>query len=72
MSSIHIFWPVLVQVFLTLAMFIFLGARKAKAVKACQVKRQQATLDNQVWPKDVVKFSIQLTAFFPSSLVLTN
>jgi hypothetical protein len=40
MSSSHIFWPVLVQIFLTLAMLIFLGARKAKAEKACQVSPQ--------------------------------
>jgi len=57
MSSSNIFWPVLAQVFLTLAMFILLGARKAKAVKAGQVNRQQAALDNRVWPKDVVKVS---------------
>ena len=57
MSSSHIFWPVLVQVFLTLMMFIVLGARKVKAVKAGKVNRQQAALDNWVWPEDVVKVS---------------
>ena len=55
MSSSYIFWPVLAQVFLTLAMFIFLGARKARAVKAGQVNRKQAALDNRVWPEDVLK-----------------
>jgi len=57
MGSSHIFWPVLAQVFLTLVMFIVLGARKAKAVKAGKVNRQQAALDNRVWPEDVVKVS---------------
>lgn len=57
MSSSHIFWPVLAQVFLTLVMFIVLGARKAKVVKAGNVNRQQAALDNRVWPEDVVKVS---------------
>ncbi|MDI9245185.1 MAPEG family protein [Marinobacter sp. CHS3-4] len=57
MNSTHIFWPVLAQVFLTLAMFILLGARKAAAVKAGKVNRQQAALDNRVWPEDVVKVS---------------
>ena len=55
MSSSAIFWPVLGQVFLTLVMFIVLGARKAKAVKSGQVNRQQAALDNRVWPEDVIK-----------------
>jgi len=57
MSSSHIFWPVLAQVFLTLVMFIVLGARKARTVKAGKVNRQQAALDNRVWPEDVVKVS---------------
>jgi hypothetical protein len=57
MSSNHIFWPVLAQVLLTLVMFIVLGARKAKAIKAGKVNREQAALDNRVWPENVVKVS---------------
>lgn len=57
MSSNHIFWPVLAQVLLTLVMFIILGARKAKAIKAGKVNREQAALDNRVWPENVVKVS---------------
>lgn len=57
MSPSHIFWPVLAQVFLTLIMFIVLGARKAKVVKTGKVNRQQAALDNRVWPENVVKVS---------------
>src|SRR5690554_8204107 len=47
MSSSHIFWPVLAQILLTLVMFIVLGARKAKAVKAGRVNRKEAALDNR-------------------------
>lgn len=57
MNSSHIIWPVLAQIFLTLIMFILLGVRKAKAVKAGEVNRQQAALNNRVWPEDVVKVS---------------
>jgi hypothetical protein len=57
MNSSHIFWPVLAQVFMTLAMFVFLGARKARAVKTGQVNRRQAALDSRVWPEDVVQVS---------------
>jgi hypothetical protein len=57
MNSIHIFWPVLAQVFLTLTMLILLGVRKTKAVKAGHVNRKQAALNNSVWPEDVLKVS---------------
>lgn len=57
MNSSYIFWPVLAQVFLTLAMFVVLGIRKAQAVKAGKVNRQEAKLNNRVWPEDVVQVS---------------
>ncbi len=57
MSSTNIFWPVFAQVFLTLVMFIVLGARKAKAVQRGSVNRKDAALDNRVWPDEVVKVS---------------
>ncbi|WP_342631458.1 MAPEG family protein [Marinobacter alkaliphilus] len=69
MSSSHIFWPVLAQVFLTLIMFIVLGVRKAKAVKAGQVNRQQAALDNRVWPEDVVKVSNNIANQFEAPVL---
>mgnify|MGYP003632809455 FL=1 len=47
----------LAQVLLTLVMFIVLGARKTKAIKAGKVNREQAALDNRVWPEYVVKVS---------------
>lgn len=57
MNSSHIIWPILAQIFLTLIMIIMLGMRKAKAVKVGEVNRQQAALNNRVWPEDVVKVS---------------
>lgn len=57
MSNSSVFWPVLAQVFLTLVMFILMGVRKARAVKAGQVDRQATALDNRQWPEDVVKVS---------------
>jgi len=57
MNSNHIIWPVLAQVFLTLSMFIVLGARKARAIKTGEVDRKQAALNNRLWPEDVIKVS---------------
>ncbi|WP_151703398.1 MAPEG family protein [Nitrincola alkalilacustris] len=77
MNSSNIFWPVLALVFLTLIMYIVLGARRAKAVKAGKVNRQQAALDNKVWPEDVIQVSNNITnqfeaptLFYVLSLVL--
>lgn len=69
MGSSHILWPVLAQVFLTLVMFIVLGMRKAKAVKAGGVNRQQAALDNRVWPEDVVKVSNNIANQFEAPVL---
>lgn len=57
MNSSYIIWPVLAQIYLTLAMFILLGVRKAKAVKAGEVNRKQAALNNREWPEYVIKVS---------------
>lgn len=69
MNSSDVFWPVLAQIFLTLAMFIMLGGRKAKAVKAGKVNRQQAALDNRVWPEDVVKVSNNIANQFEAPVL---
>lgn len=57
MNSSHIFWPLLAQVFLTLVMYILLGVKKAGVVRTGTVNRQQAALDNRVWPEEVLKVS---------------
>jgi hypothetical protein len=69
MNVNHIFWPVLAQTFLTLIMYIVLGVRKAKAVKACEVNRQQAALDNRVWPETVVKASNNIANQFEAPVL---
>ena len=69
MNSSYIFWPVLAQVLLTLIMFIVLGARKAKAVKAGKIDRQQAALDSRVWPEDVVKVSNNIANQFEAPVL---
>lgn len=69
MNSHYILWPVLAQVFLTLAMFILLGMRKVKAVKAGEVNRQQAALNNQVWPDAVVKVSNNIANQFEAPIL---
>lgn len=57
MNSSYIFWPVLAQVLLTLTVFTLLGVRKARAVKAGEVDRKQAALNNREWPDYVIKVS---------------
>jgi hypothetical protein len=52
-----ILWPVLAQIFLILTMYIVLGARKAKAVKARAVDLKATALNNKAWPDDVLKVS---------------
>mgnify|MGYP003662907757 CR=1 FL=1 len=79
MNSSYIFWPVLAQVLLTLIVFVVLGVRKAKAVKAGEVNRKAAALNNREWPEDVVKVSNNIAnqfefpvLFYVLCLVLHN
>lgn len=69
MNANHIFWPVLAQIFLALILYIVLGVRKAKAVKASEVNRQQAALDNRVWPEAVVKVSNNIANQFEAPVL---
>lgn len=69
MNSNYIFWPVLAQVFLTLIMFIVLGIRKARAVKAGEVNRQQSALNNRVWPESVIKVSNNIANQFEAPVL---
>ncbi|MFT7186658.1 MAG: hypothetical protein ACI84K_002061 [Pseudohongiellaceae bacterium] len=57
MNAELILWPVLVQITLTIVVFLLLGARKLKAVKARAVDLRKAALDNNAWPDDVRKVS---------------
>lgn len=69
MNSSNIFWPVLSQIFLTLTMFVMLGARKARAVRSGKVNRRQAALDNRVWPEEVVKISNNIANQFETPVL---
>lgn len=69
MNSNHIFWPILAQIFLTLIMFILLGVRKAKALKAGEVNRSETALNNRVWPEYVVKISNNIANQFETPVL---
>ncbi len=57
MNESLLIWPIMAQVILTIAVFIVLAVRKAKAVKSGEVDRNRAALDNKAWSDDVVKVS---------------
>jgi hypothetical protein len=57
MKSTLILGPVLVQIMLTIILFLILGVRKTKAIKAGAVDRAKAALDNGAWPDDVRQVS---------------
>lgn len=58
MNAALIFWPVLAQIALTLAIYIFLARRKAGAVKSRAVNMREAALDNRAWPESVSRCPI--------------
>ena len=51
------FIPLLAHIFLVFFLFIKLGIEKSAAVKAGQVDRKKAALDNLAWPENVLKVS---------------
>lgn len=57
MNATLILGPVLIQIMLTVALFLILGVRKTKAIKAGAVDRKKAALDNGAWPDDVRQVS---------------
>lgn len=57
MNFSSILLPVLIQISLTLIMFLILGVRKGRAVKAGEVDGKKAALNNSAWPNEVVKVS---------------
>lgn len=52
-----VFLPVLVQIFLTIFVFIALGIVKSRAVKLGQVDLEKRALHPDAWPDSVLKFS---------------
>jgi len=57
MNSNQIFWPVLVQMLITIFGFLLLGIRKTRALKTGAVDQEKAALDNDAWPDYVVVVS---------------
>ncbi len=55
MNPKWILLPVLLQILLTLLLFIRLGVVKAKATAAGRVDRKNAALHQEAWPEDVLK-----------------
>ena len=53
----HIFWPMALQISLTISMFFLLAARKAKSIKAGEIDKAKTALDNKAWNEHVVKVS---------------
>lgn len=69
MSNSTILLPMLVQISLTLFIFILLGIRKNSAIKAGGVDRGKAALDNSAWPVDVVKVSNNIANQFQTPVL---
>lgn len=57
MNSNQIFWPVLIQILITIAAFMLLGIRKGRAVKSGNVDMKKTALDNDAWPDYVLMVS---------------
>lgn len=69
MNAALIFWPVLAQIALTLAVYIILARRKAAAVRAHAVDLGRIALDNRAWPEAVVKVSNNLANQFEAPVL---
>ncbi len=69
MNINSILLPLLIQVSLTLIMFLILGARKTGAIKAGGVDRKKTALDNSAWPEPVVKASNNIANQFQTPII---
>jgi hypothetical protein len=54
MNSNLIFFPVIVQIFLTLFLYILLTLRKIRALKSGNVNESRRALFDDAWPIDVI------------------
>ena len=62
MNSNLIFWPMLVQILITVVGFMLLGIRKRRALKTDDVDVRKTALDNDAWPDEVVLPTVQALA----------
>ena len=69
MNNTLILWPVLVQITLTIVVFLMLAVRKARAITAGGIDRKKTALDNDAWPDEVLKVSNNLKNQFQTPVL---
>ncbi|MFT6733716.1 MAG: hypothetical protein ACJAS9_001906 [Polaribacter sp.] len=69
MQNTSILLPMLIQVSLTLFIFILLGIRKSSAIKAGGVDRTKTALNNSAWPESVLKVSNNIANQFQTPIL---
>jgi hypothetical protein len=55
MNNNYIFFPVIIQILLTLWLYIYLGIAKSKALKLGEVDEERRSLHNDAWPDSVLQ-----------------
>lgn len=69
MNNNLIFFPVLVQILLTIAMFVGLAIMKVIAIKAGDVDESKRALHSDAWPPYVLKFSNNISNQFETPVL---
>jgi len=69
MNATLILWPVLIQISLTMAIFLLLAVAKRKAIKAGGFDREKTALHNDAWPDGVLKVSNNLQNQFQTPVI---
>jgi hypothetical protein len=69
MNATLILWPVLVQISLTIVIFLLLAVAKRKAIKAGGFDRGKTALHNDAWPDAVLKVSNNLQNQFQTPVL---
>jgi hypothetical protein len=69
MNQQLIFWPVLLQILLTIYLFIPLAQRKKAAIRAGKYDKEKSALDNAAWPDPVVQVSNNLQNQFQAPVL---
>lgn len=69
MNKNIIFLPVLVQILLTIIVFVRLGVVKSNAVKLDQVDLEKRALHSDAWPDDVLKVSNNINNQFETPVL---
>ena len=69
MDNEIIFLPVLVQILLTIIVFVALGVAKSRAVKLGQVDLDKRALHPEAWPDSVLKISNNINNQFETPVL---